>query len=185
VISTYPSRYGANQELPYESLGFWCLIATDEHEGVVTDFVGRRRVAYISYDGHSDFLETLRVYHGWNWSIYDGELGRIVANGETGINALGARQAAESAWREYRKASPGPSAIKWRVLKSDPREFVRMAKKKFTSRQAGLQRLIAPKDDPQRLRQRAKELKLKAASLSNEADDLLAKAEQIEAARKR
>jgi hypothetical protein len=151
----------------------------------VTDFIGRKRVAYISYDGHSDFLETLRVYHGWKWTIYDGELGRIVARGETGINALGARHAAEAEWREYRKVPPGLSAIKWRVLKSDVREFVRMAKKKFTSRQAEMQELLAPKDDPQKLRQRAKELKLKAASLTNEADDLFAKAEQIEAARKR
>ena len=60
-----------------------------------------------------------------------------------------------------------------------------MAKKKFTSRQAGMQKLPAPKDDPQKLRQRAEErLKLKAASLTNEADDLFARAEQIEAARK-
>jgi hypothetical protein len=60
-----------------------------------------------------------------------------------------------------------------------------MAKKKFTSRQAGTQKLPAPKDDPQKLRQRAEELKLKAASLSDEADGLFARAEQIEAARKR
>ena len=160
------------------------MIARNERENFVTDFIGRKRVAYISYDGHSDFLETLRVYHGWKCSIYDGELGRVVARGETGINARGARQAAEAAWREYRNAPPGLSAIKWRVLKTDAREFVRMTKKKFTSRQAEVQRLLAPKDDPQRLRQRAKELKSKAASFSNEADDLFAKAEQIEAARK-
>jgi len=139
----------------------------------------------MSYDGHSDFLETLRVYSGWRWSIYDGELGRIIARGETGINALSARQAAEAAWREYRNAPADRSAIKWRVLKSDVREFVRMAKKKFTSRQAGTQKLPAPKDDPQKLRQRAEKLKLKAASLTNEADELVAKAEQIEATRKR
>jgi hypothetical protein len=177
-------RYDINQELRYGSQSFWCLIARDECEGVVTDFIGRKRVAFISYDGHSDFLETSRVYHGWEWSIHDGEQGRIVARGETGINALSARQAAEAEWREYRNAPPEKTAIKWRVLKSDVREFVRMAKKKFTSRQAGTQRLLAPKDDPQKLRQRAEELKLKAASLTNEADDLFAKAEQIEAARK-
>jgi hypothetical protein len=151
----------------------------------VTDFIGRKRVAYISYDGHSDFLETLRVYSGWKWSIYDGELGRVVARGEAGINALCARQAAEAEWREYRNAPPELSAIKWRVLKTDVREFVRMAKQKHTSRCAGTQKLLAPKDDPQKLRQRAEELKLKATSLSNEADDLFARAEQIEAARKR
>jgi hypothetical protein len=49
--------------------GFWCLITRDEREGVVTDFIGRKRVAYITYNGHSDFLETLRVYHGRQWSI--------------------------------------------------------------------------------------------------------------------
>jgi hypothetical protein len=151
----------------------------------VTDFIGRKRVAYISYEGHSDFLETLRVYHGWKWSIYDGELGRIVARGETGINALSARQEAEAQWREYRNAPPDVSAIKWRVLKSDLRESVRMPKKKITSRRAGMQKLIRGKEDPQKLRMRAEELKLKAVSLSNEADDLFARAEQIEAARRR
>lgn len=151
----------------------------------MTDFVGRKRIAYISYGGHSDFLETLRVYHGWKWSIYDGELGRIVARGETGINALSARRAAEAQWREYRNAPPDVSAIKWRVLKSNLRESVRMPKKKLTSRQAGMQELVIGKEDPQKLRMRAEELKLKAASLSNEADDLFARAERIEAARRR
>jgi hypothetical protein len=151
----------------------------------VTGFTGWKREAYISYDGHSDFLETLRVYRGWKWTIYDGELGRIVAHGETTVNAFGARQAAEAEWREYRTAPPDLSKIKWRVPKSDLRETVRMAKKNFTSPQVGMQRLLAPKDDPQKLRQRAEELKLKAASLANEADDLFAKAEQIQAARNR
>jgi FtsZ-binding cell division protein ZapB len=59
-----------------------------------------------------------------------------------------------------------------------------MAKKKITPRQAGNQKSIARKEDPQKLRMRAEELKLKAASLSNEADDLFAEAEQIEAAQK-
>ena len=150
----------------------------------MNDFIGRRRVAYISYDGHSDFLEALRVYHGWKWSIYDGELGRIVCRGEAGINALGARRAAEAEWRKYRNAPP-VAAVKWRTLRSDMGETVRMAKKKITPRQAGMQKSIAPKDDPQKLRMRAEELKLKAASLSNEADGLFARAEQIEAARKK
>ena len=69
---TCPVRVGT-LELRYGTQGFWCLIARDEREGVVTDFIGRKRVAFISYDGHSDFLETSRVYHGWKWSIYDGE----------------------------------------------------------------------------------------------------------------
>jgi len=50
--------------------------------------LGRKRIAYISYKGHTDFLEAVRIYHGWEWSIYDGELGRIVARGKTDINAL-------------------------------------------------------------------------------------------------
>jgi hypothetical protein len=95
----------------------------------VTDFIGRKRVAYISYGRHSDFLETLRVYHGWQWSIYDGELGRIVARGEAGINARSARQAAEAEWRKYRNAPPD-AAVKWRTFKSDMGETVHMAKKK-------------------------------------------------------
>jgi hypothetical protein len=40
-----------------------------------------------------------------------------------------------------------------------------------------------PKEDPQKLRMRAVELKLKAERLFREADNLLEKAEQIEAAR--
>lgn len=43
---------------------------------------------------------------------------------------------------------------------------------------------IEPKDDPQKLGMRAEELKLKAASLFNEAHGLVARAERIEAARK-
>ena len=128
----------------------------------MTDFIGRKRVAYISYDRHSDFLETLRVYHGWQWSIYDGELGRIVARGEAGINARSARQAAEAKWRKYRDALPD-AAVKWRTFKSDMGETVHMAKKKITPRQAGMQKSTAPKKDPQKLRMRAEELKLKAA----------------------
>jgi len=38
-----------------------------EHEGVVTDFIGRKRVTHIFYNEHSDFVETLRVYKGWKW----------------------------------------------------------------------------------------------------------------------
>lgn len=148
----------------------------------MTDFIGRKRVAYLSYNGHSDFLETLRVYHGWQWSIYDGEVGHIVARGEAGINALSARQAAEAGWRKYRNA-PSDAVVKWRTLSSDMLETVSMAKKKITSRQAGTRKSTALKEDPLKLRRRAEELKLKAASLSNEADDLFAKAEQIEAAR--
>ena len=41
------------------------------------------------------------------------------------------------------------------------------------------------KGDPKKLRMRAEELKLKSAALANEADELFALAEQIEAARKR
>jgi len=48
-----------------------------------------------------------------------------------------------------------------------------------------MQELVIGKEDPQKLRMRAEELKLKAASLSNEADDLFARAERIEAARRR
>ena len=63
-----------------------------------------------------------------------------------------------------------------------------MAKTKFTPRgpwqATGMQKLRIPKDDPRKLRMRAEELKLKAGRLVNEADDLLARAEQIEAARK-
>jgi hypothetical protein len=46
-----------------------------------------------------------------------------------------------------------------------------------------MQKLRIPKDDPRKLRMRAEELKLKASRLVNEADELLARAEQIEAAR--
>ncbi|HVR26525.1 MAG TPA: hypothetical protein VMU26_24760 [Candidatus Polarisedimenticolia bacterium] len=80
----------------------------------MSDYLGRKRIAYISYKGHSDFLEAVRIYNGWEWSIYDGELGRIVARGKTDINALRARKAAEAKWREYRNASPDVPAIKWR-----------------------------------------------------------------------
>ena len=54
----------------------------------MADFIGWQRVAYISDNGHSDFPETLRVYSGRKWSICDGELGRIVARGETGASTL-------------------------------------------------------------------------------------------------
>jgi hypothetical protein len=150
----------------------------------VTDFIGRRRAAYVSYGGHSDFLEAIRAYHGWNWSIYDGELGRVVARGEAGVNARNARQIVEKKWREYRNVPGETLTIKWEVLKTDVREYVRMAKKKYTARQARAEELPTPKDDPEKLRQRAAELKLKAASLTNEADDLFAEAERIEAAQK-
>ena len=64
-----------------------------------------------------------------------------------------------------------------------------MAKTKFTPRgpwqATGMQKLRIVKDDPRKLRMRAEDLKLKAGRLVNEADDLLARAEQIEAARKR
>lgn len=63
-----------------------------------------------------------------------------------------------------------------------------MAKTKFTPRglwqATGIQKLRIPKDDPRKLRMRAEELKLKAGRLVNEADDLVARAEQIEAARR-
>ena len=54
----------------------------------MADFIGRQRVAYISDNGPSDFPETLRVYSGRKGSIYDGEPGRIVARGETGVKAM-------------------------------------------------------------------------------------------------
>jgi len=61
-----------------------------------------------------------------------------------------------------------------------------MSKVKFTPRgpwqATGMQKLRIPKGDPRKLRMRAEELKLKAGSLINEADELLARAEQIEAA---
>jgi hypothetical protein len=61
-------------------------------------------------------------------------------------------------------------------------------KRKFTPRgpwQAiGMQKLRIPKDDPIKLRMRADELKLKAARLTNEADELFARAEEIESASK-
>jgi hypothetical protein len=79
---------------------------------------------------------------------------------------------------QCRDAPPDVPAIEWRVLKTYVREFVRMAKKKFTSRQAGRQSCL-------HRRTTAEELKLEAASLSHEADDLFARAKQIEAARKR
>jgi hypothetical protein len=63
-----------------------------------------------------------------------------------------------------------------------------MAKTKFVPRgpwqATGMQKLRIPKDDPRKLRMRAEELKSKAGRLVNEADELLARAEQIEAARK-
>lgn len=71
-------------------------------------------MAYISYEGHSDFLVAVRIYHGWEWSVYDGEQGRTVARGKTGINALRARKSAEEKWREYRNVSQDAPAIKWR-----------------------------------------------------------------------
>jgi hypothetical protein len=80
----------------------------------VSDYLGRKRIAYIAYKGHGDFLEALRVYHGWEWSVYDSALGRIVASGKTGINALGARKCAEAKWREYRNAPGDLPSIKWR-----------------------------------------------------------------------
>jgi hypothetical protein len=60
-------------------------------------------------------------------------------------------------------------------------------KKKFTPRgpwqATGEQKRRIPKGDPAKLRMRAEELKLKAARLTNEADDLFARAEQIESAK--
>jgi len=151
----------------------------------VSDHIGQKRVAYMFYEGHSDFLETLRVYQGWNWSIYDGQLGHVVACGTTGINALSARKAAETEWRAYRNAPAG--LVKWRAPKSDLWEAVRMAKKKFAPRgeTAEMHQSLDSKEDPLKLRQRAEELKAKAARFTNEADDLFSRAEQIEATRKR
>jgi hypothetical protein len=54
----------------------------------MSDYLGRKRIAYVSCGGFSDFLEAVRVYHGCDRSIYDGELGRVIARGMTGINAL-------------------------------------------------------------------------------------------------
>ena len=48
-----------------------------------------------------------------------------------------------------------------------------------------MQKLRIPQGDPQKLRMRAEELKLKACRLANEADELLARAEEIEAAHKK
>ena len=63
-----------------------------------------------------------------------------------------------------------------------------MAKRKFTPRgpwqATGMQKDRIPKDDPKKLRMGAEELKLKAGRLVNEADELIAKAEQIEIAQK-
>jgi hypothetical protein len=47
----------------------------------------------------------------------------------------------------------------------------------------GMQKQRIPKDDPSKLRMRTEELKLKAARLTNEADELFARAEQIESAK--
>jgi hypothetical protein len=59
-----------------------------------------------------------------------------------------------------------------------------MSKRKFSPRgpwqTKDAQRTGAHKDDPRKLRMRAEELKLKAARLANEADELFARAEQIE-----
>ena len=61
-----------------------------------------------------------------------------------------------------------------------------MSKVKFTPRgpchATGMQKLRILKDDPRKLRMRAEELKLKSGTLVNEADELIARAEQIEAA---
>jgi hypothetical protein len=58
--------------------------------------------------------------------------------------------------------------------------------KKFTPggpwKATGRQKLRIPKGNPKKLRMRAEELKLKAARLANEADELFARAEQIESA---
>ncbi len=60
-------------------------------------------------------------------------------------------------------------------------------KRKFTPRgpwqETGMQKQRIPKDDPTKLRMRAEELKLKAARLTNVADELFARAEQIESAK--
>ena len=67
-------------------------------------------------------------------------------------------------------------------------DIIPMAKKKFTPRGpwrvADVEKPHISKEDPRKLRIRAEELKLKAARLANEADELFAKAEHIEAARK-
>jgi hypothetical protein len=72
----------------------------------------------------------------------------------------------------------GPSLQVW--------ETTAMAKKKLIPRgpwqATGMQKLRIPKDDPRKLRMRAQELKLKAERLSQEADGLLVKAEEIESA---
>lgn len=64
-----------------------------------------------------------------------------------------------------------------------------MANKKFSPRGPWLtkdaQGSRIPKDDPKKLRMRAEELKLKAARLANEADELFALAERIEVASER
>ena len=44
----------------------------------------------------------------------------------------------------------------------------------------GMQALRIPKEDPKRLRMRAEELKGRAAGLLKQADELIARAEQIE-----
>lgn len=63
-----------------------------------------------------------------------------------------------------------------------------MAKEKFTPRgpwqATGMQKTRIPKDDPKKLPMHAEELKLKAARLVHEADELLARAKQIETANK-
>ena len=60
-----------------------------------------------------------------------------------------------------------------------------MAKRKFTPRGplSTAEKPSIPKGDPKKLRMRAEELKLKSARLMNEADELIAKAEQIERAK--
>ena len=82
--------------------------------GAMSDYVGRKRIAYISFMGHTDFLEAVRIVNGWEWIVYDGALGRVVADGKTGIKAITARQNAEKAWREYRRLSDEELSIKWR-----------------------------------------------------------------------
>jgi hypothetical protein len=66
-------------------------------------------------------------------------------------------------------------------------DTVLMAKKKLIPRgpwqATGMQKLRIPKDDPRKLQMRALELKLKAEGLVKEADDLLERAELIQAAR--
>jgi hypothetical protein len=80
----------------------------------MSDYIGKKRIAYLSFDGHTDFLEAVRIHNGWEWSIYDGELGRIVGSGRTGVKAIDARRDAEAKWRKYRNASVGLPVIKWR-----------------------------------------------------------------------